>query len=153
MNKAREERWKERNKQRVLKKQEERLPPSDLEDEDDWEIVSYTKDNHIESIYEEHLLVTPDEKIFDMRGVTASVDNSIDEHPSATTFHWKDYGSIWMFLSSDMCINGLKDLRLLRKYLLKDKVKVWVDDDTDVGAICDCFPIFFSGLEFYSLDE
>lgn len=35
MNKAREERWKERNKQRALRRQEERLPPSTLEDEDD----------------------------------------------------------------------------------------------------------------------
>lgn len=150
MNKAREERWKERNKQRVLKRQEERLPPSTLEDEDDWEINSYTKDNRVEGIYETHLRVAADEKIFDMRGVTASIDT---EHPSATVFHWKNEGSIWMFMSADMYISGLKDLRLLRKCLLKDKVKVWVDDDTDIDAICDCYPLFFSGLEFYSLDE
>lgn len=150
MNKAREERWKERNKQRVLKRQEERLPPSTLEDEDDWEINSYTKDNHIEGVYETHLRIAVDEKIFDMRGVTASIDA---EHPAASIFHWKNEGSIWMFMSAEMYIHGLKDLRLLRKCLLKDKVKVWVDDDTDIGAICDCYPLFFSGLEFYSLDE
>jgi hypothetical protein len=149
MNKAREERWKERNKQRVLKRQEERLPPSTLEDEDGWEINTFTKDNHIENIYELHLRVTPDEKIFDMRGLQASIDT---EHPSSTLFHW-DTSSIWMFLSADMCIKGLNDLRLLRKYLLKDKAKVWVDDDTPISDICDCYPLFFSGLEFYSLDE
>lgn len=150
MNKAREERWKERNKQRALKRQEERLPPSTLEDEEDWEINTFTKDNHIERIYETHLRVTPDEKIFDMRGLCYRRDT---DKPSATEFYWNVGSAIWMFLSSDYQINGLKDLRLLRKYLLKDNVRVWVDESTPIDVICDCFPLFFSGLEFYSLDE
>lgn len=150
MNKAREERWKERNKQRALRRQEERLPPSTLEDEDDWEINTYTKDNRVESIFNAHLHTAMDERIFDMRGLKAGTDDP--EHPSATEFHWGG-GSIWMFVSLDSYIKGLNDLRKLRQCILKEKAKVWVDDDTPIEAICDCFPLFFSGLEFYSVNE
>lgn len=150
MNKAREERWKERNKQRALRRQEERLLPSTLEDEDDWEINTYTKDNRIEGIFSAHLHVVGDERTFDMRGLKASTDF---ENPSSITFHWNDGFSVWMFMSSEAYIKGLNDLRKLRGYLLKEKAKVWVDDNTPIEAICDCFPLFFSGLEFYSLDE
>lgn len=149
MNKAREERWKERNKQRALRRQEERLPPSTLEDEDDWEINTYIKDNRIESIYNAHLHTMMDEKVFDMRGLEARTDF---ENPNVITFHWCS-SSIWMFMSSDTFIKGLNDLRKLRGYLVKEKVKVWVDDNTPVEAICDVFPLFFSGLEFYDVNE
>ena len=149
MNKAREERWKERNKQRALRRQEERLPPSTLEDEDDWEINTYIKDNRIENIFNTHLHTMMDEKVFDMRGLVARTDF---ENPNLITFHWGGT-SIWMFMSTDAYIKGLNDLRKLRGYLIKEKVKVWVDDDTPVEAICDCFPLFFSGLEFYDVNE
>ena len=149
MNKAREERWKERNKQRALRRQEERLPPSTLEDEDDWEINTYIKDNRIENIYNAHLHSVGDERIFDMRGLEARTDF---ENPNLITFHWGGY-SIWMFMSSDSYIKGLNDLRKLRGYLIKEKAKVWVDDNTPIEAICDCFPLFFAGLEFYSVNE
>jgi hypothetical protein len=56
-------------------------------------------------------------------------------------------------MSSDTFIKGLNDLRKLRGYLVKEKVKVWVDDNTPVEAICDVFPLFFSGLEFYDVNE
>jgi hypothetical protein len=148
MNKAKEERWKERNKQRALQRQEERLPPSTLEDEDDWEINTYTKDYHIEIIFNAHLCTMMDEKVFDMRGIEACVDL---EHQEAATFYWGSPTT--MYVTYGSYIDGLNDLRKLRAYLLKEKVKVWVDDDTPVEAICDCFPLFFSGLEFYSLDE
>lgn len=149
MNKAREERWKERNKQRALRRQEERLPPSTLEDEDDWEINTYIKDNLIKSIFNAHLHTMMDEKVFDMRGLEARSDF---ENPNLMTFHWGGT-SIWMFMSSDSFIKGLNDLRKLRGCLIKEKVKVWVDDNTPVEAICDCFPLFFAGLEFYDVNE
>lgn len=150
MNKAREEKWKERNKQRALRRQEERMPPSTLEDEDDWEVNTYIKDNRIESIFNAHLHTAMDERIFDMRGLKAKIDS---EHPSATEFHWGGGYAIWMFMSLDNYIKGLNDLRKLRQCIVKENAKVWVDDDTPIEAICDCFPLFFSGLEFYSLDE
>lgn len=150
MNKAREDKWKERNKQRVLRRQEERLPPSTLEDEDDWEINTYIKDNRIESIFSAHLHTVGDERIFDMRGLKAQIDS---EHSSATEFHWVSGYAIWMFMSLNNYIKGLNDLRKLRQCIVKENAKVWVDDDTPIEAICDCFPLFFSGLEFYSLDE
>lgn len=149
MNKAREERWKERNKQRALRRQGERLAPSTLEDEDDWEINTYIKDNRIESIFSAHLHAVGDERIFDMRGLEARTDF---ENPNLITFHWGGY-SIWMLMSSDSYIKGLNDLRKLRGCILKEKAKVWVDDNTPIEAICDCFPLFFAGLEFYSVNE
>ena len=149
MNKAREERWKERNKQRALRRQEERLPPSTLEDEDDWEINTYIKDNRIENIYNAHLHCWSDGKIFDMRGLQARTDF---ENPSVITFHWSS-SSIWMYMSSETYIKGLNDLRKLRGYLIKEKAKVWVDKDTPIETICDVFPLFFSGLEFYDVNE
>ena len=149
MNKAREERWKERNKQRALRRQEERLPKSTLEEYDDelWEINTYTKDNHIEDVYDAHVILDVcGGKIFNMRNMKAYVE---DGKVAATEFRFNFNGAMpsWMFSMSSDCLHGINDLRKLRKVLLKNKAKIMIDESI-VAPICDCFPLFFSGMEF-----